>query len=144
MHRLGKKFLNLSAQELLDCSNNNQGCSGGYALTAMGDIRRLGGIVSDNDYPYTGSTGGCKFNKDKKIVTSFSEGTIISFDDDALTAVIANYGPVAVRVEVNEDFINYRSGIFKNPNCSHRISHSMLLVGYGYHNNSWYWILVSQ
>ena len=44
----------LSKQELIDCSPNN-GCSGGYLGATYNYIKSKGGLQSDSSYPYKNS-----------------------------------------------------------------------------------------
>lgn len=44
--------------------------------------------------------------------------------------VVANVGPVAAVVHVNENFMFYKSGIFYDPECNNKPANHGVLVNY--------------
>ena len=52
----------LSEQELVDCSTEDYGCSGGFMDTAYDYVIENSGLHSSEDYPYTAKDGECKAN----------------------------------------------------------------------------------
>lgn len=48
------ELVELSVQELVDCSQDNHGCGGGTMDEAFKDIQQMGGIDTEADYPYIG------------------------------------------------------------------------------------------
>jgi C1A family cysteine protease len=46
------KLLKLSEQNLIDCSTENYGCDGGWQPDAFDYIKKNGGIMSADAYPY--------------------------------------------------------------------------------------------
>tara|TARA_E500000178_G_C17037751_1_gene764393 strand:- start:3296 stop:4693 length:1398 start_codon:yes stop_codon:yes gene_type:complete len=52
----------LSEQELVDCSTEDYGCSGGFMDTAYDYVIENSGLHSSEDYPYTARDGECKAN----------------------------------------------------------------------------------
>lgn len=56
----GKPLMSLSAQQLMDCSNNygNQGCNGGLMDYAYSYIKDSG-VTTENLYPYLGAFQKC-------------------------------------------------------------------------------------
>ena len=73
------QFINLSIQELIDCdSKYDQGCVGGNPVLAFPFIYKHG-LVSSNDYPYTGKQKHCHKKKMKRaIATAESWGVLES------------------------------------------------------------------
>lgn len=61
-----------------------------YALKA-------GGLEREADYPYTGSDGTCKFDKNK-IVASVSNFSVVSVDEDQIAANLVKNGPLASKI----------------------------------------------
>ena len=56
------KLENFSEQKLVDCSQSNFGCSGGFMHKAFDDILWTGGLPLEKDYPYTEKVGICNKN----------------------------------------------------------------------------------
>ncbi|CAH8458914.1 unnamed protein product [Heterobilharzia americana] len=54
-----------------------------------------------------------------------------------------NEGPYVISMNIDENFLSYKSGIYQSETCTHyNLNQSMLLVGYGYDNDGVdYWIL---
>jgi len=57
-------LLSFSEQQLVDCSQKygNQGCNGGWPFWAL-EYTAAEGIELESQYPYTATTGTCKYNK---------------------------------------------------------------------------------
>ena len=130
------KVIPLSVQELVDCSSDEDcGCSGGNMGQAMADIATLGGIGSDQDYPYKAVEGKCNFDKKKAVMSDIGSYGVYE-DEEKLRHFIALYGPVAVGVYASDNFFEYHSGVFVDELCSNEnfftiLNHAMLVVGYG-------------
>uniref|UniRef100_A0A670ZRD5 Cathepsin L n=1 Tax=Pseudonaja textilis TaxID=8673 RepID=A0A670ZRD5_PSETE len=48
------KLVSLSEQNLIDCSEENNGCRGGFMHLAFDTVQKEGGINSEENYPYDG------------------------------------------------------------------------------------------
>ena len=57
-------------------------------------LMKAGGIQSEEDYPYTGKSGECKFDPEK-IVAKVTNFTNIPADEDQMAAHLVNHGPLA-------------------------------------------------
>lgn len=137
MIRRGLKNLTaLSEQDLIDCSEQNGKCSGGFYGYAFDDIKQLGGIQDEQSYPYTGSDkSACLFQTNKAVFNDDGYIMLPKKDEAKLKLVVAKYGPVAAAVNPSLDsFRNYKSGVYKDDDCSDNnqdITLAVLIVGYG-------------
>lgn len=98
----------LSAQELIDCSVNENGCGGGFPRTAFDFIKKNGGITTEENYPYKAIQGECDPSKAKVVrVTIDGYGYVPPNDERALLKAVASQ-PVSVRVDAShKDFRFY-------------------------------------
>ena len=55
---------------------------------------KAGGLVREEDYPYTGRGGQCKFDE-SKIAASVSNFSVVSVDEDQVAANLVKNGPLA-------------------------------------------------
>ena len=63
--------------------------------TAFEYTLKAGGLVREEDYPYTGrDRGPCKFDK-SKIAASVSNFSVVSLDEDQIAANLVKNGPLA-------------------------------------------------
>jgi len=133
------KLESLSEQQLVDCDHEcdpeeagscDSGCNGGLMNSAFEYTLKAGGLMREEDYPYTGTDRGtCKFDK-SKIVASVANFSVISLDEDQIAANLVKNGPLAVAI--NAVFMQtYVGGVSCPYICSKRLDHGVLLVGYG-------------
>ncbi|VDK84707.1 unnamed protein product [Dibothriocephalus latus] len=59
------ELLSLSEQELVDCDKQDNGCAGGFMTTAFKAVEELGGLETEEDYPYKADTKTCSFDRSK-------------------------------------------------------------------------------
>lgn len=65
---------------------------------------KAGGLMREEDYPYTGTDrAGCKFDK-SKIAASVANFSVVSLDEDQIAANLVKNGPLAS----NESFLVIR------------------------------------
>ncbi|KAG6709424.1 hypothetical protein I3842_06G131800 [Carya illinoinensis] len=133
------KLDSLSEQQLVDCDHEcdpeerdscDSGCNGGLMNSAFEYTLKAGGLMREEDYPYTGTDHGtCKFDK-SKIAASVSNFSVVSLDEDQIAANLVKNGPLAVAI--NAVFMQtYVGGVSCPYICSKRLDHGVLLVGYG-------------
>lgn len=128
------KLVSLSEQELVQCDDVDQGCSGGLMNNAFKYVEQHG-LAAESDYPYTSGTGIrglCNDALQKKPVahvTGYKD--VASKDEDALKSAVAQQ-PVSVAIEADKrSFQLYKSGVFSSPFCGKQLDHGVLVVGYG-------------
>jgi cathepsin B len=105
------------------------------------------GLVSDDCFPYvsgngtvpvcpTKCTNGGKWTKNKCIHKS----TTISWSPDEVKADLYENGPVETGFTVYEDFMSYKSGIYRYTNGEELGGHAVKIIGWGVEKNQKYWI----
>ncbi|KAJ3678674.1 hypothetical protein LUZ60_002477 [Juncus effusus] len=138
------KLLNLSEQQLIDCDHEcdaiektecDNGCGGGLMTNAYKYLIKAGGLMEEEQYPYAGKQGQCKFDKDK-IAVKVSNFTNIPLDEDQIMGALVHHGPLAVGL--NAVFMQtYIGGVSCPIICPKKLlNHGVLLVGYGSHGFS--------
>ncbi|KAF3575084.1 hypothetical protein F2Q69_00062937 [Brassica cretica] len=110
----------------------DSGCNGGLMNIASAYTFDTGGLMREEDYPYTGATDGdgiCKFDK-SKIIASASNFSVVSSNEDQIAAHLVKNGPLAVAI--NSAYMqSYVGGVLCPYMCSRSLNHGVLLVGYG-------------
>ncbi|KAK6939403.1 Peptidase C1A, papain C-terminal [Dillenia turbinata] len=133
------ELVSLSEQQLVDCDHEcdpeeygacDSGCNGGLMTSAFEYTLKAGGLMREDDYPYTGKDRkSCKFDK-SKIAASVANFSVVSLDEDQIAANLVKNGPLAVGI--NAVFMQtYMHGVSCPYICSKRLDHGVLLVGYG-------------
>lgn len=134
------KLVSLSEQQLVDCSQENNGCNGGSMDAAFKFLREQGSCT-ESSYPYTAKDGKCG---ESKCSVAIPKGSVTGYfdvpvnDDKALMEAVAQQ-PVSVAIEADQmSFQLYKKGILTKE-CSNKLDHGVLLVGYGTENGTDYW-----
>ncbi|XP_027338756.1 ervatamin-B-like [Abrus precatorius] len=132
------QLISLSEQQLLDCDTNNNGCNGGLMDTAFKYIIQNQGIASGSDYPYQEAAGTCQ--NEMKAAAKISDFVDVAQNDEQqLLQAVANQ-PVSVGIAVNDNFRQYRGGLFEGP-CGTDLTHAVTVIGYGSEDGKDYWLI---
>merc|ERR1712151_100943 len=122
--------VNLAEQQLVDCSTQSNGCSGGrpdWALTYLSGKS----IYTTASYPYTARDGTCKSGTASGVtVTGYSR---VSKSDSALASALGT-SAITVLVYADSAFQSYKSGVLTAPTTCN-LNHAVLATGYG--SNFW-------
>jgi C1A family cysteine protease len=123
-------LLNLSEQELVDCSKDygNEGCNGGLMNLGFAYIAEHG-LHEEDAYPYRGVDQTCSADSASGNKYSVKDCVLVDANTDALTKAIA-VQPVSVAFYVNILFQFYSGGIFNPIICGGQPNHGVLAVGY--------------
>nr|QEQ08290.1 cysteine proteinase falcipain 2a [Plasmodium falciparum] len=122
------KLITLSEQELVDCSFKNYGCNGGLINNAFEDMIELGGICTDDDYPYVSDAPNlCNIDR---CTEKYGIKNYLSVPDNKLKEALRFLGPISISVAVSDDFAFYKEGIFDGE-CGDQLNHAVMLVGFG-------------
>lgn len=153
----GRKLVDLSQEELVDCDTGllgGHGCSGGNPAQAFGWVKSHG-MCTAADYPYmcmdptaTSCTGAtCQKDKCQPVLKAggwFTKGDVTAYSmvdnsQDALEAAVAQQ-PVSVAIEADQPvFQHYHSGVLTDTACGSTLDHGVLVVGYGTLDGQKYW-----
>jgi len=151
----------LSFAEVVECSADASGCEGGsnYAVwTFMSD----NGVVTDSCYPYYiptcapaqepclnfVNTPNCWSNntcvngaswKYYKIGNSYNLNSISDIQNSIMTK-----GPVEACFSVYEDFLSYKSGVYRHTSGAYLGGHCVKVQGWGEENGTPYWLVNNQ
>ena len=131
----------LSEQELVDCDLNNGGCHGGVPHKAFDDVITLGGMVTEENYPYTAHREQCVLDSSQVVVTVKS--SVKLRNETQMAAFVALNGPISIVLN-SEGLHHYKGGVVKPEEgaCSpHNLDHAVTIVGYGVEADLPYWLI---
>jgi cathepsin L len=134
------KLVTLSEQQILDCTPNPNncggtgGCGGGTVELAVARIVEMGGLSTEDSYPYV-SGGGQNFQCDSsKLNYAVNVSKYIDLPSNMLPPVlthVATTGPLAISVDASS-WSDYESGVFDGcNNVNPDLDHAVQLVGFG-------------
>jgi len=140
------KPISLSEQQLVDCAGayNNFGCNGGLPSQAFEYIKYIGGLDTEESYPYKGVNGLCHFKASNVGVKVLDSVNITLGAEDELKDAVGLVRPVSVAFEVISGFRLYKSGVYTSDHCGTTpmdVNHAVLAVGYGVENGVPYWLI---
>ncbi|XP_062519424.1 procathepsin L-like [Corticium candelabrum] len=167
--KAGHTLTSLSVEQLVDCDNTvdpknmhaDCGVFGGWPYLAYDYIKTMGGLESEQDYPYCSGTGKCypcatsKYNKTRcgpptpycrkndscdarldsmKFVPGLRvlDWVAIRGEETEMMSQLVTRGPLSILI--NAEFLQfYHSGVWSPPKflCGNDTDHAVLLVGYG-------------
>jgi C1A family cysteine protease len=136
----GNKLDDLTVEQIVDCSTQNDGCQGGNPTTAFQYVISAGGLESEQAYPYTaggGQAGQCSFDKSKveESIRGWSYATQTK-SETAMVDAMAKNGPLSVCVDA-QSWQFYSGGIMKAAGCGTQLDHAVQAVGYDLNQNYW-------
>jgi len=129
-YTINQELVSFSEQQIIDCDPgpNDQGCYGGWPQHGI-EYASDHGLETEDDYPYVGKAGTCKFdsNKAKYAVDVYS--TVQQNSSIALKEAVT-VSPVSVLIEADEKIFQfYKSGVVYS-RCGSLVNHAALVVGY--------------
>ncbi|CAF3597642.1 unnamed protein product [Rotaria sp. Silwood1] len=154
--------VNMSDQQIVDCSTGDYGCVGGYFDTSFAYVQSYAWYLnSATDYPYKAVASTCSAKKtggwsvDTSVYRHLTPGNA-----SAMQEALLAFGPLWVSLYVGSDcsgtpkskcpvdsnaasrimhaFQSYTGGIFKIDGCvtsADNNNHAMVIVGYGHDPN---------
>ncbi|KAK3794866.1 hypothetical protein RRG08_001017 [Elysia crispata] len=130
----------LSAQEVIDCAEENNGCDGGDICDAA-IWAQTHGIVPEKKYPLERRTGTCKKISEptKRVKVADFRCEHLVGNENEILQTLAFHGPVMVVVDATT-WHNYIGGIIRF-HCSDDINHAVQIVGYNLEGEVPYYIV---
>lgn len=124
--------VSFSEQQIVDCDNSNNHCSGGNVKKAFNYLKNFG-LMKDEDYPYINGEDVCKYDKRKTLVKVKAFG-YLPRDEEEMKKALYKYGPIAGAIN-GIMTVFYESGIYvpteSDDYCPSDLNHAILIVGYG-------------
>ena len=119
-----KSQVQLSEQDLVDCSDEDNGCSGGWPARTYYHVMRYG-VAKDSEYPYKASVGNCKSN------SQLSSGrTNIAGEVTSVTLTYTqDIAQTAMRAGVIAGLAIYAGGRFASADLSSNQSYNPAVFG---------------
>ena len=153
------KAVNMSEQQIIDCSTGDFGCTGGYFDTSFAYLKSYNWYLdSALSYPYAAVASNCSAKK----TNGWSVGDLVyrhvpTKNASAMQHALVTFGPLWVSLYIGSDcsgkaasscpvkpsaaktimnsFQSYTGGIFQASGCvtsADNNNHAMVIVGYGY------------
>jgi cathepsin B len=142
----------LSPQDMVSCDWFDHGCNGGILTTSWVYLRFFG-IVSDKCKPYSSGDGNvewCSVTESKCAdnAETYQKYKAKNFywltSIEAIKRDIFEHGPVETGFSVYDDFMNYKTGVYKKTAGASMLGgHAVKIVGWGKEDNTEYWIVAN-
>ncbi|KAM3866977.1 cathepsin O [Diretmus argenteus] len=133
----------LSVQQILDCSFQNQGCNGGSTTRALSWLKQTRvKLVPQPEYPYKAKTEICHFFSQSRGGVSLKDFAAYDFSgqEEAMMGQLVKWGPLVVTVDA-VSWQDYLGGIIQHHCSSQQANHAVLVVGYDTTGDIPYWIV---
>ena len=140
------RTLNLSEQQLLDCTKPNTCTEGGNSAYAFSYVKNYG-ISEEKVVPYVGKEESCPYAKVDYYypISNYCIRSRRAYNRNDHTEQLSDldiqrsllqFGPLYALIDSNPTiFQNYRDGVVNDPDCTNSVNHSVLLIGYT--NDAW-------
>jgi len=133
VHRINTgKIVSLAEQQLVDCNTeNNSGCSGGSATSAL-EWLEDNTACTTSSYPYRATQGQCTPCSASN--AKVSGVNLVTARSEAALATALQSSPASISVQADSSWQHYTGGVLTGAEyCGH--DHAVLLVGYT--ENTW-------
>ncbi|XP_017273029.1 cathepsin O [Kryptolebias marmoratus] len=140
---VGSQLEQLSVQQVVDCSYNNEGCNGGSPSQALSWLKQAKvKLVTQSEYPYKAETGICHFFPLAHDGITLKNYTVHNFSgqEEAMMGQLVQYGPLVVIVDA-VSWQDYLGGIIQHHCSSQWSNHAVVVVGYDTTGEIPYWIV---
>ncbi|XP_068798479.1 cathepsin O isoform X3 [Struthio camelus] len=139
----GNNLEELSVQQVIDCSYNNYGCSGGSTISALSWLNQTKvKLVRDSEYSFKAQTGLCHYFHRSDFGVSIAGFAAYDFSgqEEEMIRMLVNRGPLAVTVDA-VSWQDYLGGIIQYHCSSGKANHAVLITGFDRTGSIPYWIV---
>jgi cathepsin B len=147
IHSSEHQRVQLSAQYLVNCMEDQLGCLGGDSHQTFDYLQTQGnGIPTESCISYQAEELSCKQkceNEENFVKYKCKEGShkkIDVKDIEAIKEEIWKNGPVYCSFQIYEDFLEYGSGIYYQVSKVEVEGHGIEIIGFGWENGIQFWI----
>ncbi|XP_019390060.1 PREDICTED: cathepsin O isoform X1 [Crocodylus porosus] len=133
----------LSVQQVIDCSYNNYGCSGGSTVSALNWLNQTQvKLVKNSEYSFKGQTGLCHYFCLSDFGVSITGYAAYDFSgqEEEMMRKLVHWGPLAVTVDAIS-WQDYLGGIIQYHCSSGKANHAVLVTGFDRTGIIPYWIV---
>ncbi|XP_019376603.1 PREDICTED: cathepsin O [Gavialis gangeticus] len=133
----------LSVQQVIDCSYNNYGCSGGSTVSALNWLNQTQvKLVKNSEYSFKGQTGLCHYFSLSDFGVSITGYAAYDFSgqEEEMMRKLVHWGPLAVTVDAIS-WQDYLGGIIQHHCSSGKANHAVLVTGFDRTGIIPYWIV---
>ncbi|XP_029431341.1 ervatamin-B-like [Rhinatrema bivittatum] len=134
-----KELIKLSEQQLLDCDRVDEACCGGLPRNAFRYISDHG-IMKRNEYEYEERANACQYEKNEILKMNISKYYVLP-DEENMAMSVAFDGPVTVAIGSHEEFQLFDGKGIYDGECTEKVNHAIVIVGYGTEEGTDYWII---
>ncbi|KAL4464683.1 hypothetical protein ABPG74_011244 [Tetrahymena malaccensis] len=125
--------IDLSEQQLVDCSTTNYGCGGGWMDNAFEYIE-TSPLTTNLNYPYVAVDQACNQTEILGTLYSLSNYTDVQSGNTVQLKQFLQQQPLSIAVDAS-NWSYYTGGVFSS--CQQNLNHGVLLVGYNSTEGSW-------
>uniref|UniRef100_A0A672RWG0 Cathepsin O-like n=2 Tax=Sinocyclocheilus grahami TaxID=75366 RepID=A0A672RWG0_SINGR len=126
----GGKLQQLSVQQVIDCSYENQGCNGGSPVGALDWLAQTElKLVNEAEYPFKDEAGICQYFPQSHAGVAVRNYSAYDFSGrEEVMSVLVESGPLVVIVDAIS-WQDYLGGIIQHHCSSHNANHAILITG---------------
>ncbi|XP_060102589.1 cathepsin O [Heteronotia binoei] len=133
----------LSVQQVIDCSYENNGCNGGSTISALYWLNQTRvKLVRDSRYPFKAQTGLCHYfsHSDFGISSTGYAAFDFSGHEEEMMKILVKWGPLVIIVDATS-WQDYLGGIIQYHCSSGEANHAVLITGFDTTGSIPYWIV---
>ncbi|KAA6390788.1 MAG: putative cathepsin B2 cysteine protease [Streblomastix strix] len=136
----------LSVQQLISCHEDQLGCIKGATQDAWQYMTRSKGITTEHCFPFTSQHGKVPpcptrcINGSEIERTILTETKVLMGTAEQYQQAIFDSGPFTMFMDIYEDFLHYKSGIYQHVTGDKTAQIFVIVIGWGIEDKVPYWI----